>query len=56
MNGNCNDENNYKLYFFVFVWGINLDNIPWLRQTGMRKADREIFIRRDPIEVSSICL
>ena len=52
---NANDENNnIKLYFFFFI---NLDNILWLRQTDREgERDRGIFIRRDPIEVSSICL
>lgn len=55
MNGNDSDYNNNKLYFFFII--INLDNILWLRQTDReREGDREIFIRRDPIEVSSICL
>lgn len=47
------DDNNKKLYLFF----INLDNILWLRETARdTERNREIFIRRDPIEVSSICL
>lgn len=39
------------------VFFINLDIILWLRETDREgEKDREIFIRRDPIEVSSICL
>lgn len=41
----------------IFFFFINLDNILWLRQTDREgERDRGIFIRRDPIEVSSICL